>query len=101
MGDGAGIWDFYKEILGWDLDGIQYTIQIPPNKFRDICTLMRKLLKKLRVALNQFQKLASKLQHDHLGIPSGRSLFIPLYMSMRGDPDFITITPILRQCLEY
>ena len=31
MGDGDGIWDFYKEILGWELDGIQYTIQLPPK----------------------------------------------------------------------
>ena len=50
--DGYSIWDFYKEILVWDLDGIQYTIQLPPKKCRDICTLMRKILKKLRVALN-------------------------------------------------
>ena len=31
MCDGYSIWDFYKEILGWDLNGIQYTIQLPPN----------------------------------------------------------------------
>ena len=82
------------------MDGIQYTIQLPPKKCRDICTLMSKILKNLRVALNQFQKLAGKLQHASLGIPRGRSLFTPLDMEMRGDPDFITITQILRQCLE-
>ena len=32
--DGYSIWDFYKEILVWDLDGIQYTIQLPPKKCR-------------------------------------------------------------------
>ena len=96
MGDGAGIWDFYKDILGWDLDGIQYTFQLPPKKCRDICTSMHKLLKNLRFALNQFQKLAGKLQHASLGIPIRRSLFTPLDMAMRGDPEFITITPILR-----
>ena len=96
MGDGDGIWDFYKDILGWDFDGIQYTIQLPPKKRKDICTLMRKLLKNLRVALNQFQKLDGKLKHASLGIPSGRSLFTPLDMKMRGNPGSITVTPILR-----
>ena len=93
MGDGDGIWDFYKEIMGWDLDGIQCTIQLLPKKCRDICTLMYKLIKKLRVALNPFQKLAGKLQHASLGIPIGRSLFTPLDMEMRGDPDFIHPRP--------
>ena len=62
---------------------------------------MQKLFKKLIFALNQFQKLAGKLQHTSLRIPSGRSLFTPLDIAMRGNPDFITITQILRQCLKY
>ena len=70
------------------------------KKSADICTLMRKLLKKKRVALNQFQKLAGKLQHASLEILSGRSLFTPLDMAMRNDPDFIAIGETLRQCLE-
>ena len=61
---------------------------------------MLKLLNKLRFALNQFQKLAGKLQHASLGIPRWRSLFTPLDMLMRGDPEFITITPNLRPFLE-
>ena len=101
MVDGDGIWDVYKEILGWDFNGVDYTIQLLEKKCADICTLMRKLLKKKRVALNQFQKLAGKLQHASLAIPSGPSLFTPLDMAMRNDPDFITIDESLRQCLEY
>ena len=89
--DGNGLWGVYKEILGWDFDGIAYTIQPPEKKCADICTLMRKLLKKKRVVLNQFQKLASKLQHALLAIPSGRLLFAPLDMAMRDDPDSIAI----------
>ena len=94
--DGYGLWDVYKEILGWDFDGITYKIQLPEKKYADICTLMRKILKKERVALNQFQKLAVKLQHAPLAIPSGRSLFAPLDMAMRNDPDFIAINETLR-----
>ena len=45
-------------------------------------------------------EIAGKLQHASLEILSGRSLFIPLDIKMRGDPDFITITPNLRQRLK-
>ena len=94
------IWAFYKEILGWYLDDIQYTIQPPPKKRKDIYTLLRKLLNNLRIALNQFQKLAGIFQHASLRIPIRRSLFNPLDMAKRGDTDFITITPILSRCLD-
>ena len=95
--DGYGIWNLYKEILGWDFDGIAYMIQLPEKKCADICTLMRKLLKKKHVALNQFQKLAGKLQHASLAMPSGRSLFTPLDMARLNDPDFIAIDKTLSQ----
>ena len=100
MVGGAGIWDIYKEILGWDFNGVDYTIQLPEKKCAEFCTLMRKFKKKKRVALNQFQKLAGKLQHASLAILSCRSLFTSLDMAMRNDPDFIAINETLRQCLE-
>ena len=61
---------------------------------------MHKIFKKKRKALNQFQKLAGKLQHASLAIPSGGSLFTPLNMTTRNDPDFIAIDETLRQCHE-
>ena len=61
--------------------------------------MLRKLLKKTRVALNQFQKLAGNLQHASPAIPNGRLLFTPLDMAMRNDPDFITMDDTIRQCL--
>ena len=39
-----GEWDFTKEILGWIFDGENFTIQLPPEKCDDICTLIRKIL---------------------------------------------------------
>ena len=57
--------------------------------------------KKLRVALTEYQKLAVKLQYEYLAIPSGISLFTPLDMATKGDPDFVSITPVLRKYLEY
>ena len=97
---GEGVWDTRKEILGWDFDGEAYTIQLPQKKCTDICTLMRKLLRKKRAPLNQFQKLAGKLQHASTALPNGRALFTPLDMAMRNDPEFVDIDRMMRQCLE-
>ena len=56
--------------------------------------------KNKRLALNQFRKLARKLQHVSLAIPRGRSLFTQLDMTVCNDPDFIGINETIRQCLE-
>ena len=42
---GEGTRKHVKEILGWILDGLNGTIQLPVKKCKDICVLMRKLLK--------------------------------------------------------
>ena len=70
------------------------------KKCTDISKIMRKLLKKHRVTLNEFQKLSGKLQHASMGIQGGRSLFTPIDMTISGKPYFISITSTLRQCLE-
>ena len=75
-------------------------MQLPVKKCKDIFVLMCKLLKKRRVTLKKFQKLAGKLQHASMVIPGGRSLFTPINMAISGNPDFILITPTLLQCLE-
>ena len=68
------------------LNGI---IQLPVKKCKYICVLIGKLLKKRRVTLNEFQKLAGKLQHASMGIHGGRSLFAPIDMAISGNPYFI------------
>ena len=82
------------------MDGLNETMQLPVKQRKDICVLMSKI-KKIRVALNELQKLAGKLQHASIGIPGGRILFTPIDMYISGNPDVLSITPTLRQCLEY
>ena len=52
---GEGIWDEIKEVFGWILDGDKGTIKLPLKKCKDICSLIRKILKKKRVTLNKLQ----------------------------------------------
>jgi hypothetical protein len=96
LGKGEGTWAHEKEILGWILNGKNYTLQLPQEKCKTIAQLIRKILKKKRVSLNKFQKLAGKLQHASFGIPGGKGLFSPVQMAMTKNPDFINITNELK-----
>ena len=87
MGD--GVRDKKKEVLGWDITGLEYTIQLLAKKCADICALIKKSLKTQKVPLRLFHKLAGKLQHASFAIPSSRSLFTPFDMAMRDEPEYI------------
>ena len=97
--EGDGLWSTRKEVLGWEVDGRNYTIQLPRKKCAAILTLTRKCCKLQCAPLKLFQKLAGKLQHASLAIPSGRSLFTPIDMAMKNDPATVVIDDNLRQCL--
>ena len=97
---GEGKWHHKKEILGWDFDGEEYTMQLPPAKCDKINKLISKLLKAKQIPLKRFQELAGKLQHASLGIPGGTGLLSPLQMAMQGNPKFVTVTDYLRDTLK-
>jgi hypothetical protein len=94
---GEGVWSYSKEMLGWNLDGEVYTIQLPPAKCQAVILQIRKMLKLHCTLLNKYQKIAVKLQHASLGIPCGRALFSPLQMAMCNNPKFITLMDDLQQ----
>ena len=59
---------FYR-YLGIYYGCFKWNHAITCEKYKDICVLIHKLLKKRRVKLNKFQKLVGKLQHSYMGIP--------------------------------
>jgi hypothetical protein len=97
---GEGLWEYKKEVLGWVLDGKNFTLQLPPQKCEKIRKLIKHIINLKRVSLNKFQKLAGKLQHASFGIPGGTGLFSPIQKAMSNNPDFINITKDLVIILE-
>ena len=97
---GEGRWSTQKDILGWILDGLNCTIQLPQEKSTAIARLLRKTLKKQRVSIRKFQQLVGKLQHASFGIPGGRSLFTPFDMAMHTTMDYVEVNPVLRSALQ-
>lgn len=96
---GEGTWSTTKEILGWNFDGEKGTIQLPLKKCEKIRLLIKHMVKQDKCTLKQYQQLAGKLQHASFGMPGGKGLFSPLQMAMLSDPEFIVLTPYLKQTL--
>ena len=95
MAQGEATWDTTKELLGWVLNGVDYTIQLSPERCAKIVRLINKTVKMKACPLNKFQKVAGKLQHASFGIPGGKGLFSPIYNALQGDPKFIILTKML------
>jgi hypothetical protein len=88
-----------KEILGWIVDGLNFTMQLTPEKCRKIKKIIKKVSNLKYCPLQKFQKLAGNLQHASFGIPGGKGLFSPIHMAMKRTPANIKITESLRQTL--
>jgi hypothetical protein len=99
MDQGDGTWMYQKEILGWMFNGQDFTIHLPETKAKRLIKITKQTANKPIVTLNEFQKMAGKLNHAAIGIPAGKGLFSPIYHAMRGDPTTIKITKQLKQTL--
>ncbi len=96
---GEGLWHTTKEILGWIIDGAIYTVKLDESKCHKMTKMIKKFTKWKSVPLIKFQQLAGKLQHASFGIPGGKGLFSPIYRAMKQNPDYIPMTPELKQTL--
>ena len=93
--NGDGKWSYLKEILGWIIDGKDYTITLPKSKLKKITNEVNKAVRMKKVPLKQFQELAGKLQHASFAMPGGWGLFSPVQAAMQGSPKIVDITPEL------
>ena len=96
---GEATWSTTKELLGWLINGVDYTIQLDPERCKKIVMQIKKVAHLRACPLLQFQKVAGKLQHASFGIPGGKGLFSPIYRAMQHSPPFVTISPHIKQTL--
>jgi hypothetical protein len=94
-----GKWLFIKEILGWEFNGKEYTIQLPTAKSKKIQQQIKRIANEQKVKLNNFQQAVGKLNHAALGLPAGKGLCSPLFKALQGDNTHIIITPNIKQAL--
>jgi hypothetical protein len=89
LAKGDARWDTKKEILGYWLDGVDRTIQLPPIRATLLLMEVKAILKKKRVPLKRFRSIAGRLQHAARILPAARAFFTPLNNALKGAPSFV------------
>ena len=69
-----GAWETRKEILGWVLDGIARTIQLPKDKCDKLIKLLRGINDSRSIQVKALQSIQGKLQFTSIAVPLGKPL---------------------------
>ena len=96
-----GAWETKKEILGWLLDGLARTIQLPHQKCDKLLAELRTIRRtKHNIKLNALQKLQGKLTFTSIGIPLGKPLLGTLDKEIaiadRHNKKYVKISPSIQ-----
>ena len=101
---GDGRWDTRKIILGWLIDTIQGTIELPPHRIERLNTLLDSIAPDQRViAVKQWHQVLGELRSMSIAIPGSRGLFSVLQEALRHmekDRPRIRITRQVQDFLE-
>lgn len=76
---GDALWATRKIMLGWIIDTVAETIELPDHRAERLSTLLEELLALRRISIKRWQKALGELRSMVLAIPGGRGLFSTLY----------------------
>jgi hypothetical protein len=85
---GDAFWATRKVFLGWLIDTINQTIELPPHRYQRLCAIFDSLRGRKRVAVKIWHKVLGELRSMVLGIPGGRGLFSTLQEGFRHSDRF-------------
>jgi hypothetical protein len=96
-----GLWSHVKELLGWIIDGANYTICLPPEKVQKRTKSIKQIKKRNGVKLLEFQKIAGTLHHASMEFPGGRGLFPEIWSAMaKSKGGWVKITVSLQNIFD-
>ena len=95
---GDATWAPSKIILGWLIDTVQQTIQLPAHHAQWLQLILAKALAKARVSCKNWQHLLGELCSMVTGISGSRNMFSLLQCTL-AKPGCIQLSPFICQCL--
>ena len=75
---GDATWDTLKVILGWLIDSINQTIQLPKHRSDRLVAILESLDGRKRVCTSEWHKVIGELRSMALAVPGARGLFSAL-----------------------
>jgi hypothetical protein len=99
---GDGSWQTTKTLLGWALDSVEQTIQLPPRRLLRLVAILDELPRsKTRITTKRWQQVVGELRSMVLAVPGLRGLFSLLQEALRHeDRRRIRITPHMHDFLD-
>ena len=80
-----GAWETRKETLGWILDCVARTMELPAKKIEVIRQGITQSLRNGYVTHKDLQRLNGKIRHAALGMPWANGLFAPINKALGRD----------------
>ena len=84
---GDGSWATRKELLGWILDFMRQTLELPPHRKLALAGLFQSLKGKKRVSEKTWQRTLGKLRFVAQAIPGATGLFCSLQLALNRASD--------------
>ena len=101
MAKGDSSWHTRKLVIGWIIDFIRQTLELPPHRMDGLVELFESLRDKKRVSEKNWQRMLGKLRFVALGIPGCRGLFSALQLALnKASAGRIRVTAKLRHHLD-
>ena len=79
---GDAQWATRKTLLGWVVDTVTETVELPPHRQHRLHTILQDLTHRRRISLLAWQKALGEVRSMILAIPGGRGLFSTLYTGL-------------------
>ena len=97
---GDGSWRTRKIILGWLVDTVRQTIELPAQQKKMLADIFEDLARSLRVSLKKYRSIVGKLLFVSTAIPGSAGLFSVLQLAQNcASRNQVRINHILRQHL--
>ena len=91
---GDASWATRKVVLGWLIDTVAQTIELPAHRHERLLAIFADLRGRKRIALKQWHRVLGELRSMVLAIPGGRGLFSMLQHGFRHtEHNRIRLTP--------
>ena len=94
---GDGAWETRKLLLGWIVDTVRQTIELPPHRKAELAQIFADLATTSRVSQRKWQSYLGKLRFVSVAIPGSAGLFSALQLALNAaHGNRIRITKSLR-----
>jgi hypothetical protein len=82
LNKGDAMWSTRKCLLGWIIDTITETVELPAHRATRLLDIITTLQEKRRISLKKWQQAIGELRSMVLALPGGKGLFSTLYTGL-------------------